>query len=592
MRLDTNALFNGGFEEGTRGWRLPAGAQVLAEEAQEGRKCLRIASDTPAYVMASQAFYLPEGVRRVRLSGWMRTQGVKPGAQPWERARLQLVFSDQSGEPTYPPSVSLEGTTPWRHYQQEHDVPEGTAIITVLLGLHQASGVVWYDDLRLELLDSQHHPLPATKKEQTTDTRYWYAVQSDAEDQRQTLVVDLSRYLHRPAGKHGFVTVRGGRLTFQDGTPARFWGVNIGGGFMFAEKPVMERMVARMARNGYNMARLHHMDAGWAVPNIFGNHPTSTRRLSKEMLDRVDYFIYLCKNYGIYIYMDLLTHRKFLQDDGVRDWEVLPYAAKVAAHYHRRLIELQKQYAHDLLTHRNPYTGTRYVDEPALALMEIINESSLFWLAGWRQLPPSYIEEADQMFSEWCQGRGVARPAGSVPDLLAAKNPTVARFLYEIQTKYYTEMRDYLRSIGVKVPIAGSQWPVCLGDWLSNAHLDYIDCHFYWEHPHGGYRPSDLFDNRPMVRYPERSSIASVAPLRFAGKPLVLSEWNHCWMNEWMSEAPLLMAAYGSLQGWDGMLQFTYAGTEWGERMTDVFNVGTKPHWTAANIPAALVFHR
>lgn len=56
MRLDTNALFNGGFEEGTRGWRLLAGAQVLAEETQEGTKCLRIASDTPTYVMASQAF--------------------------------------------------------------------------------------------------------------------------------------------------------------------------------------------------------------------------------------------------------------------------------------------------------------------------------------------------------------------------------------------------------------------------------------------------------------------------------------------------------------------------------------------------------
>ncbi|MCS7309301.1 MAG: hypothetical protein NZ741_03695, partial [Armatimonadetes bacterium] len=106
------------------------------------------------------------------------------------------------------------------------------------------------------------------------------------------------------------------------------------------------------------------------------------------------------------------------------------------------------------------------------------------------------------------------------------------------------------------------------------------------------YTPADLFHNRPMVRYPEQSTIASVARLRIAGKPLVISEWNHCWMNEWMSEAPLLMAAYGSMQGWDGMLQFTIAGTGWEERMTDVFNVGTKPHWTAANIPAAIVFLR
>ncbi|MBI4603067.1 MAG: hypothetical protein HY721_14005 [Planctomycetes bacterium] len=46
--------------------------------------------------------------------------------------------------------------------------------------------------------------------------------------------------------------------------------------------------------------------------------------------------------------------------------------------FHPELIEAHRRYAAGLLTHRNPYTGRRYVDEPALAMVEVTNEDSLF----------------------------------------------------------------------------------------------------------------------------------------------------------------------------------------------------------------------
>jgi len=45
------------------------------------------------------------------------------------------------------------------------------------------------------------------------------------------------------------------------------------------------------------------------------------------------------------------------------------------------LVDLQKEYARQVLTHHNPYTGTQYRDEPGVALLELTNENSLF--AGW-----------------------------------------------------------------------------------------------------------------------------------------------------------------------------------------------------------------
>ena len=50
------------------------------------------------------------------------------------------------------------------------------------------------------------------------------------------------------------------------------------------------------------------------------------------------------------------------------------------------MIELQKKYARDLLTHVNPYTKTAYTDEPAVAFVEINNENALFAEWGWGKL--------------------------------------------------------------------------------------------------------------------------------------------------------------------------------------------------------------
>jgi len=84
------------------------------------------------------------------------------------------------------------------------------------------------------------------------------------------------------------------------------------------------------------------------------------------------------KKNGIYINLNLLTKRSFTAKDEVREYEKLHEGGKAAAMFNRRLIELQKEYARLILTHRNPYTNLMYKDDPAIALIEIINESHLF----------------------------------------------------------------------------------------------------------------------------------------------------------------------------------------------------------------------
>ena len=69
-----------------------------------------------------------------------------------------------------------------------------------------------------------------------------------------------------------------------------------------------------------------------------------------------------------------------------------------------RMIELQKKYARDLLTHVNPYTKTAYADEPAVAMVEINNENALFAVWGWDQLdrlPEPYATTFRKLWNAW-----------------------------------------------------------------------------------------------------------------------------------------------------------------------------------------------
>ena len=51
---------------------------------------------------------------------------------------------------------------------------------------------------------------------------------------RQNNATDMSSWLDKPAGKHGFLQMKGKDYAFEDGTPVKFWGVNIASNMPFS----------------------------------------------------------------------------------------------------------------------------------------------------------------------------------------------------------------------------------------------------------------------------------------------------------------------------------------------------------------------
>ncbi|MBI5396272.1 MAG: hypothetical protein HZA91_13330 [Verrucomicrobia bacterium] len=412
---------------------------------------------------------------------------------------------------------------------------------------------------------------------------------------------DVSFLLDAPAGKRGFIRVKDGHLVRPDGRQFRIWGINATGKAALPAKESAPVIAAQLAARGINCVRFHFLDQ---VGRLIPADRDDTRTLDPAALDRLDFFIAELKKRGIYSNLNLNVYRTYKAGDGVREHEQLGNG-KGATYFDKRLIELQREYARQLLTHINTYTRLAYREEPAVAVVEFVNENSLVesWtqnrLLGkqtakasgtWHDIPPSYAEALTKKFNVWLAGRvpaetlarwrneaGIAADA-PLPRLRkeefakAAKDrfEAEAPFYMEIERNFYRDMAKFLRDeLGVKSLFAGnsdhghggSGYPLL----SSLAQLDIVDGHIYWQHPNyltdpkTGKRAGFTIGNTPMVDEPLKSSVIQLSRSAVAGKPYTVSEANHPSPNENACEGVPILAAYAALQDWDGIFWYTLA---------------------------------
>jgi hypothetical protein len=433
-----------------------------------------------------------------------------------------------------------------------------------------------------ESVDFQLDPNTATSR---TDTTGWvpFVMPWDVAP------LDLSWLNEKPAGTHGFLTVRDGRFVFEDEAEARFWGVCVSAGANFPTHEQSEKIAERIAKFGVNMVRTHHADAGWSRPNFFDESHGDTQHFDADALDRFDYFLYCLKQQGIYVYLDQLVHRKFTEGDGVMNANELDHAAKPYTIFDPTLIALQKQFSCDLWPHVNPYTGLAYTDDPAIALMEFTNENDIL---SFDVTVEPYATNLEQMWQAWAAAHSV--DPNQPVRLVGERSSDVLQFMDELQQRYYADMYSYLRGIGVRVPITGNTWLVRGANLPSQATMDYMDAHAYWDHPYDDY---SRWHNRAQVHVDpngQGNNFACLSMSRVHGMPYVCSEWGHPWPNEWRAEGCLPTAAVAALQGWDGVLAYTYRHNcdVPVDRISGAFDVFNDPAVFGLFPASALMFRR
>ena len=181
----------------------------------------------------------------------------------------------------------------------------------------------------------------------------------------------------------GRVSVSGSSFVV-GGKPQRFWGVNMVAASAFPAKTNAPKIATHARKMGINLVRFHHLDnPSWTSDGSIFVGGQSTRTLNLSTLDRLEFLINELKKNNIYVNMNLNVSRTFNAQDGVLHADSLKEFAKGVTIFDPQLIALQKEYARQLFAHVNPYTGMRLSDDPTLAMVEMINENSLYGM--WKE---------------------------------------------------------------------------------------------------------------------------------------------------------------------------------------------------------------
>ncbi len=424
-------------------------------------------------------------------------------------------------------------------------------------------------------------------------------------------LIDLSFLLEAPAGKDGFLKTQGDQLVKGDGKPIRFWGFNITewsrGSTEIPSKNDAPMWASALARYGANMVRLQFLDLAAPRGMIDGTRDDS-QHFDAAQLDNEDFFLAEIMKRGIYVDFNLNVGRQFKAGDNVPALR----EGKGPLLFDKRLIELEKDYAKQLLTHVNPYTRKAYVDEPGIAIVEIVNEDGIG--IGWSG-NNAYDQELTDLFNAWLAknvapekvaefrtlaGVGPDQPVPRLKGQAIRNAPkeryyAECRFFSDLQSGFFKEMSTYLReTLGVKCPLiatadhshSGSGYPL----ELDAQQLDIMDGHDYWRHP-----SVPPYRHNPMVNEPFNSTAAELSRTAIAGKPYTVSEVNNPFPSQFACEGIPILAAYGGFQGWDAIVWYTFEpkrSADWQPVLTEAFDMSHDPVKMPEMAAGALMFIR
>lgn len=401
------------------------------------------------------------------------------------------------------------------------------------------------------LLVNQPVTFPRSEKVKIARDKEWRPFATDRSVEKGS-ALDFSFLLDPPAGKYGHIRInRDGHYQFEkQDKPIRFYGANLVYWALYMEKNECDMIAERLARIGYNAIRIHHFDRDV----VDRRNPTDSSRIIPEQLDKLDYLIYVLEKNGIYITTDVFTDRMPAPDEfpdlpkmhGGYDYKAM---AMISAEVRNKL----KKWAREIFTHRNPYTGMSWAEDPALIGVSLLNENSIFFIINGR-VSTDVRRYYEREFEQYCRKQEIAL----TPETREAQ---FNRFCLDVYNNYYADMSAFLRELGVTAPLTDQNFIQSPNYNSQRMKYDYVDNHIYWDHPRplGGRLTPVQFCNFSVLQ-DNLLSPRLIMPSRIYGKPFTVTEYDFCYPNRFRAEGAPVFSAYAAMQGWDGVYRFSYSG--------------------------------
>ena len=377
--------------------------------------------------------------------------------------------------------------------------------------------------------------------------------------------LDFSRIcgLDAPAGKYGRVIAKNGHFEFErkPGVPQRFYGVNLCfGANYYQTKAEADHFAAMLARLGYNAVRLHHHD-GLLVQDAADGTTVNPARMAE-----LDALVAALVERGIYVTTDFYVSRQvpFRQVGVDRDGGVEMQDFKNLVRTNDVALANLKRFVKAWFEHVNPHTGRRWADEPGVAWVSLVNENC-----------------ADNM-------RRI--PDKEMADEIAAEN------------RFFAAMRDFVRD-----DLRSSVLLTDLNGWSANTlwaacrrNFDYVDMHFYVDHPRFLEKPwrlpSECANANPLLGA-EPNGVSFAGRCRLADKPFTITEWNFSGPGRFRGVGGIITGAWAARHDWDGLWRFAWSHDIGGVRQPerkpmDYFNLAGDPLMLASERATMCLFLR
>ncbi len=415
----------------------------------------------------------------------------------------------------------------------------------------------------------------------------WFAFEPDP-DVQDDAILDLRPVNQKVAGADGWVIRKGKDLVFEKtGQPVRFWGVTAGPENWNQAKSSVDYLAKSLAKRGVNLVRMHMGEFSWDGPC--------------EELDRAQYFMAAMKKQGIYVGINIFCTACYRAKPRWKLPEFLPgYAPYTEIFFYPPLQERYRSWWKNLLATPNPYDhGVPMAKDPAVAYLEIIDESNYFWgtFQPYRMPTERFMPIIEKRFGDWlfkkygsldklkdvwhvkdgfrgddfASGRVGFEASGML--CYRAKLGPDSDLRYKDQTQFMTEeLREFFAGIceffRKELGYGGS---VCPSNWIAPEYgvMDPLDKYAYaagdiiarnnyMGTPYIGngfsVNKGDKYADLSTTLDPEKAD--PLLALQQADYPFFWTEGTWCMPNRFRGEMPAMVAAYSALQGIDGIMLF------------------------------------
>ena len=419
----------------------------------------------------------------------------------------------------------------------------------------------------------------------------WFDFAPPADEFSDEALLDLREFNRGRAGSEGWVVARGDDLVCSEsGRVLRFAAVNgpVPWSGTWGSPEERAYLAKRLGKLGVNLIRLGP---------VRGAH-----KITDENLDGLQELVARCAEEGVYTMLGFFFPLE-VRVPGIEGWG--DKSVQSLAFFHPKVKAAYARWLEKMMTAPNPHTGRPLAQDPALALIILMNEDNLFFhtfrpsnwsdevravlerqFAGWLAERYGSPEKALDAWGKGArmkedrpdEGRVYVYDAYRFMDADWARdqrNPERAadtlRFLVHLQRGFFAEMKQKLRSWGYGGCTIATNWKTTNPRQLdalekyANMSADVMDRHAYFGalRKAGGagwkVNEGDVYVSRSQLTMPDSLMFG----VQYAGYPQMLSEHFYPAPNRFRAEMVWLGAHYGAMTGHDGFAINEFHTADW-----------------------------